>query len=154
MGGYDAKNRELREELEEHYPGGAKVCDPFSGRAMIPLEAARLGVQAWGIDYSPVATLAGKLLADYPLRDWTAEPDLPFEGYQRHKAEHFTDPRVLRDVRFVLDLVGETLCRRDGRVLRHRERQAPLGLRVGGDAAMRQLRQSVPAHGQAYPPES
>ena len=107
MGGYDTKNRELREELAEHYPDGAKICDPFSGRAMIPLEAARLGVQAWGIDYSPVATLAGKLLADYPLRDWTAEPDLPFEDYQRHKTEHFTDPRLLRDARFVLDLVDK-----------------------------------------------
>ena len=52
---------------------------------MIPLEAARLGIQAWGIDYSPVATLAGKLLADYPLRDWDNEPDLPFDGYQQHK---------------------------------------------------------------------
>ena len=61
MADYDAKNSELRKELAKHYPNGAKMCDPFSGRAMIPLEAARLGIQAWGIDYSPVATLAGKL---------------------------------------------------------------------------------------------
>ena len=51
------------------YPGGASLIDPFSGRAMIPLEAARYGTKTWGIDYSPVATLAGSLLADYPLRD-------------------------------------------------------------------------------------
>ena len=107
MEDYDAKNSELRRELSKHYPNGAKMCDPFSGRAMIPLEAARLGIQAWGIDYSPVATLAGKLLADYPLRDWENEPDLPFDGYQQHKTEHFTEPRLLRDVRFVLDLVGK-----------------------------------------------
>ena len=107
MEDYDAKNSELRRELAKHYPGGAKVCDPFSGRAIIPLEAARLGVQAWGIDYSPVATLAGKLLADYPLRDWNNEADLPFDGYQQHKTEHFTEPRLLRDVRFVLNLVGD-----------------------------------------------
>ena len=107
MEGYDANNSKLRKELAKHYPNGAKVCDPFSGRAMIPLEAARLGIQAWGIDYSPVATLAGKLLADYPLRDWNSEPDLLFDGYQQHKTEHFTEPRLLRDVRFVLDLVDE-----------------------------------------------
>ena len=107
MEDYDANNCELRKELAKHYPNGAKICDPFSGRAMIPLEAARLGIQAWGIDYSPVATLAGKLLADYPLRNWDTEPDLPFDAYQQHKAEHFTEPRLLRDVRFVLDLVGE-----------------------------------------------
>lgn len=106
MEDYDAKNKEMRSELAKHYPDGAKMCDPFSGRAMIPLEAARLGIQTWGIDNSPVATLAGHLLADYPLRDWDHEPDLPFDGYQQHKTEHFTEPRLLRDVRFVLDLVG------------------------------------------------
>ena len=107
MSGYDNANTELRAELEKHYPDGAKVCDPFSGRAMIPLEAARLGVQSWGIDYSPVATLAGRLLADYPIRDWDNEPDLPFDGYQEHKVAHFTDPRLLHDVRFVLELVED-----------------------------------------------
>ena len=107
MTGYDANNGDLRDELAKHYPNGARMCDPFSGRAIIPLEAARLGVQAWGIDYSPVATLAGKLLADYPMRDWDNEPDLPFDGYPQHKTEHFTEPRLLRDVGFVLDLVGD-----------------------------------------------
>ena len=107
MAGYDAANDRLRAELAKHYPNGARMCDPFSGRAMIPLEAARLGVQAWGIDYSPVATLAGMLLADYPMRDWDDEPDLPFNGYQDHSVRHFTEPRLLSDVRFVLDLVGE-----------------------------------------------
>ena len=107
MEDYDAKNSEIRKELAKHYPDGAKMCDPFSGRAMIPLEAARFGIQSWGIDYSPVATLAGKLLTEYPLRDWDSEPDLPFDGYQQHKAEYFTEPRLLRDVRFVLDLVNE-----------------------------------------------
>lgn len=107
MTDYDAENGELRGELEKHYPDGAKMCDPFSGRAMIPLEAARLGIRAWGIDYSPVATLAGKLLADHPLRDWDSEPDLPFDGYPQHKTSHFAEPRLLRDVGFVLDLVGD-----------------------------------------------
>lgn len=107
MTDYDAENSAIRMELAKHYPNGAKMCDPFSGRGMIPMEAARLGIQAWGIDYSPVATLAGKLLADYPLRNWDNEPDLPFDGYQQHKTDHFTEPRLLRDVRFVLDLVGK-----------------------------------------------
>ena len=107
MKDYDANNSEVRKELAKHYPDGAKMCDPFSGRAMIPLEAARLGIQAWGIDYSPVATLAGKLLAEYPLRDWDNEPDLPFDGYLEHKTKHYMEPRLLRDVDFVLNLVGD-----------------------------------------------
>ena len=110
MTGYDTANTELRAELAKHYPNGARICDPFSGRAMIPLEAARLGVKAWGIDYSPVATLAGMLLADYPMRDWDDEPDLPFDGYAAPASGKLLDdpePRLLRDVRFVLDLVGQ-----------------------------------------------
>ena len=107
MTGYDEANTALRAELARHYPDGARVCDPFSGRAMIPLEAARLGVKSWAIDYSPVATLAGRLLADYPLRDWDTEPDLPFDGYQDHTTTHWAEKRLVRDVGFVLDLVGE-----------------------------------------------
>ena len=103
----DAARSDLVKELARHYPDGASVLDSFSGRAMIPLEAARLGVKAWGIDYSPVATLAGTLLADYPLRDWSSEPPLPFDGYEQWAAEHFTEPRLLRDVGFVLNLVGD-----------------------------------------------
>ncbi len=106
MKGYDAKNTELRDELAKYYPNGAKLCDLFSGRAMIPLEAARIGVQSWALDYSLVATLAGSLLVDYPMRDFDDEPDLPFDGYGWHTAEHFTEPRLLRDVRFVLELLG------------------------------------------------
>lgn len=115
MAGYDSKNSELRAELAKHYPDGVKMCDPFSGRAMIPLEAARLGVQAWGIDYSPVATLAGKLIADFPMRDWGSEPDLPFDGYPKFVNHHFTEPRLLRDVRFVLDLVRDRYVEEMGR---------------------------------------
>ena len=106
MEGRDAAHDKLVEVLALHYADGASLLDSFSGRAMIPLEAARLGVKAWGIDYSPVATVAGTLLADYPLRDWSGEPPLPFDGYERWAAEHFTEQRLLRDVGFVLNLVG------------------------------------------------
>jgi adenine-specific DNA methylase len=107
MTGRDAAHDELVAELAKHYPEGASMLDPYSGRAMIPLEAARLGVKAWGIDYSPVATLAGSLLADYPLRDWDGEPPLPFEGYKAGDLQTWGEPRLLRDVEFVLDLIGE-----------------------------------------------
>ena len=99
--GRDAGHAELVAEIKKHYPNGASLLDPFSGRAMIPLEAARLGVKAWGIDYSPVATLAGQLLADYPLRDWSQEPLLPLPG-----ANHTTADRLVSDVRLFLDEVG------------------------------------------------
>ena len=70
---------------------------------MIPLEAARLGATAYGIDYSPVATLAGQLLADYPLRDWSGEPVLPFGKRDTLSTGY---DRLLGDVRLVLDEIG------------------------------------------------
>lgn len=90
------------QRLREAYPESASLLDPFSGRALIPLEAARLGVMAHGLDYSPVATLAGSLLADYPLRDWSDEPELPFgEPGLRFSA------RLIQDVYRVLEEIGK-----------------------------------------------
>src|SRR5487761_214230 len=103
MTGRDAAHSELAAELAKAYPDGASMLDPFSGRAMIPLEAARLGVAAHGVDYSPVATLAGQLLAEFPLRDWAAEPDLPFGPRDTLDAAS----RLLDDVRLVLREIGK-----------------------------------------------
>lgn len=100
LSGRDAAHDELVAELNRHYLTPPSLLDLFSGRAMIPLEAARLGARAWGIDYSPVATLAGTLLADYPLRDWSSEPQLPFGSVER------VDQRLVGDVKRVLDEVG------------------------------------------------
>lgn len=94
LSGRDEAWGELRAELQRAYPEGASTLDPFSGRALIPLEAARLDLQATGIDYSPVATLGGRLLADYPLRDWSTEPVLPFSTAIAGVAES----RLLLDV--------------------------------------------------------
>lgn len=99
--GRDAAHDDLVAELERVYPNGVSMLDPFSGRAMIPLEAARLRAKAWGIDYSPVATLAGALLADYPLRDWSAEPALPFGS-----SGGLMDDRLVTDVGRVLNEIG------------------------------------------------
>lgn len=103
MTGRDAAHAELVSEIAKAHPKGASMLDLFSGRAMIPLEAARLAVDAHGVDYSPVATLAGQLLADFPLRDWTSEPSLPF-GEQG--TIDTGNGRLLDDVCRVLDEIG------------------------------------------------
>jgi putative DNA methylase len=103
----DVCHDELVAELARHYPDGASVLDPFSGRAMIPLEAARLGIKAWGIDYSVVATVAGQLLADFPLRDWSDEAPLPYPNYTLVDPDEWGKPRLLRDAECIVDLVGE-----------------------------------------------
>ncbi|WP_236244891.1 DUF1156 domain-containing protein [Streptomyces sp. CC210A] len=80
MTGRHAAREELRAEIIRANPEGVKTLDPFSGRGMIPLESARLGFTAYGVDYAHMAYLASTLLVDYPFRDWGAEPQLPFEG--------------------------------------------------------------------------
>jgi putative DNA methylase len=57
--------------------GEVAILDPFSGRGMIPLEAARLGIKSYALEYSPLAVLASRALADYPYRDWSGEPTVP-----------------------------------------------------------------------------
>lgn len=78
MTGRYAEWNRLRDEIAKSNPDGAATLDPFSGRGMIPLEAARLGVSANAVDYSPVAVLASYLLTSAPFEDWTTEPPLPF----------------------------------------------------------------------------
>ena len=100
MSARDGANAEITAELERHFPGGARMLDPFAGRGMIPLEAGRYGVDAYGIDNSPVAVLAGSLLTDFPARDWFGEPDLPWapDGLRTDK--------LLDDVEAVLNEIG------------------------------------------------
>jgi adenine-specific DNA methylase len=71
---------------------------------MIPLEAARLGILAHGIDYSPVATLAGQLLADFPLQDWSDEPELAI--LDDDSPPSLLPGRLYDDVRKVLAEIG------------------------------------------------
>ncbi len=112
MSGRFAAWDELRTEILAANPAGASVLDPFSGRGMIPLEAARLGLESHAIEYAPVAVLASHLLTDYPFRDWTNEPELPFTA--NAEAAHVLDfkhsetpaDRYQRDVETVLSQVG------------------------------------------------
>ncbi len=85
------------------------VLDVFSGRGIIPLEAARLGFTTVGVDYSPVATLAGRLLADYPLRDWSNEPPIPFANPDDAPLAS-NEPRLVHDVRALLAEIGRRVA--------------------------------------------
>ncbi len=98
---------ELRSEIKKANPSGASVLDPFSGRGIIPLESARLGLETHALDYLPVPYLASRLLIDFPFRDWTSEPPLT---YPRAASESTIDPtsseRLLADVDTVLAEIG------------------------------------------------
>lgn len=105
--------------IARYPPRRPVLLDVFSGRGIIPLEAARLGIVSVGIDLSPVATLAGKLLAEYPVQDWSAEPALPFgaamgaadEAVQT-QAFQATEPRLVADVRTLLAEIDRLVAER------------------------------------------
>jgi adenine-specific DNA methylase len=107
MTGRYAAWTELRAVIAEAYPGGISTLDPFSGRGMIPLEAARLGLHAEAVDYSPVAVLASHLLTDFPFRDWTGEPALPIASAGSLLTS--SQDRLLADCEAVMDEIAVRL---------------------------------------------
>lgn len=104
-GRYAAWN-DLRTEIAKANPDGATTLDPFSGRGMIPLESARLGVAAAAIDYSPVAVLASHLLTSAPFEDWSGEPALPFGPNNDNLSISRTD-RLLDDLRLLFSEIQD-----------------------------------------------
>ncbi len=105
MNGRYAEWSALEAEITQAQPDGATVLDPFSGRGMIPLEAARLGIPSYAIDYSPVAVLASSLLTSEPFVDWTNEPALPF-GPPDHQLPSSPADRLLHDLEVLFNEVG------------------------------------------------
>lgn len=106
MTGRYAAWAQLRAEIEKANPSGASTLDPFSGRGMIPLESARLGVTAHALDYSPVAVLASHLLTAAPFVDWSHEPALPFGSETDTLVTAPTD-RLLHDLTTLFSEIGE-----------------------------------------------
>lgn len=105
-GSHDAFKR-LEACILDNYKGRTPVVvDIFSGRGIIPLEAGRVGATAVGTDLSPVATLAGRLLADWAIRDWSAEPPLPFSGAAPAKLNIEDLDRLAVDARLLHEEIG------------------------------------------------
>jgi putative DNA methylase len=62
------------------------VYDPFSGGGSIPLEAQRLGLEAYGSDLNPVAVMIGKALIEIPPK-FAGLPPVNPESRSRHNVE-------------------------------------------------------------------
>lgn len=106
MKGRHTAREELRAEILQANPDGVTTLDPFSGRGMIPLESARLGFTAHGVDYAHMAYLASTLLTDYPFRDWSTEPEIPFRG-DSELAISLPGQRLVEDLTLVLGETGK-----------------------------------------------
>ena len=98
----------LQDRISESHPDGLTMLDPFSGRGIIPLEAARYGIDAVGIDLAPLAVLASRLLAEYALDDWTGERELPTEWRVSHELTN-DRKKLIGDVESFLGQVNSRL---------------------------------------------
>ncbi|QDA32045.1 DUF1156 domain-containing protein [Thermococcus indicus] len=57
--------RQIRDDPNQERP---RVLDPFAGGGSIPLEALRLGLETYALDYNPVAVLILKAVLEYPQK--------------------------------------------------------------------------------------
>ncbi|MGB9799716.1 MAG: DUF1156 domain-containing protein, partial [Thermanaerothrix sp.] len=71
---------------EGRYPP-PRVLDPFSGGGSYPLEALRLGCEAYANDYNPVAVLILKATLEYPQRFGRPFPGMPEHLWRRKKGK-------------------------------------------------------------------
>lgn len=70
--------QEMRRRILETFEGRApKVLDPFAGGGSLPLEAARLGCEAYAQDLNPNAVLTLLGTVDYPMRFAQTQFPLP-----------------------------------------------------------------------------
>lgn len=87
------------------------IYDPFSGGGSIPLEAQRLGLQAYGSDLNPVAVMIGKAMIEIPARFQDHSPVHPGARDRNHyrKAEGLAE-----DVKYYAHLAKERALARIG----------------------------------------
>ncbi len=105
---YEAHAQRLSEELGEEvtvedietgkYPP-PRVLDPFAGGGSYPLEALRLGCEAYANDYNPVAVLILKATLEYPQKYGR-----PFEGMPAHLLPKADEVEVTDEGQMTLDL--------------------------------------------------
>src|SRR4051812_29125507 len=91
------------------------IYDPFCGGGSIPLEAQRLGLEAYGSDLNPVAVLITKALIEIPPKFANRAPINP---ESREKLDHLgswgTSSGLAEDVRYYGKWIREEAFRRIG----------------------------------------
>lgn len=91
----------VRQEIDWHTHGAPPpVLDPFAGGGSIPLEAQRLGLQAFASDLNPVAVLINKALIEIPPRFAAQPPVNPKDAGKALQAAWKGAAGLAADVRF------------------------------------------------------
>ena len=89
---------EARAEIRRCYPNGVpKVVDPFCGGGSIPLEAQRLGLEAYASDLNPVAVLISRALIELPSTCFGRPPAHPAVAGELQGTRSFIGTQGLAD---------------------------------------------------------
>ncbi|WP_405805605.1 DUF1156 domain-containing protein [Streptomyces sp. NBC_00210] len=92
--------RKVREKIAESHGDGPlpPVLDPFAGGGTIPLEAHRLGLQAYASDLNPVPVVINKALIEIPPR-WAGRKPVSPTAELRHEGSWRGASGLAEDVR-------------------------------------------------------
>ncbi len=94
----EALLKEAHEEILKSTDGNPPaILDPFAGGGSIPLEAQRLGLQAYASDLNPVAVLINKALIEIPPK-WADQPPV-FPGAAEQRLDWPKATGLAEDVR-------------------------------------------------------
>lgn len=108
----DAAREEIRKASDGNLP---RVLDPFCGGGSIPLEAQRLGLEAYASDLNPVAVLITKALIEIPPK-FADNPPVNPEARERlaHGANWKGTQGLVEDVRYYGTWVRDRALERIG----------------------------------------
>jgi putative DNA methylase len=88
--------RARNEILEANGGMPPKVLDPFSGGGSYPLEALRLGCEAYANDYNPVAVLIEKATLEYPQKFGRPFEGMPKRVYLEENQEKVSSKKIAK----------------------------------------------------------
>lgn len=91
------------------------VHDPFAGSGSIPIEARRLGFEAWASDLNPVAALINRFMLEVPPRFAGQPPVNPESRSRLHDAAWWGAAGLAEDLRYYARRVVEEARARVGR---------------------------------------
>ena len=106
---------EARAEIARSTGGGLpRLVDSFAGRASIPLEGQRLGLEVHASDLNPVAVLMGKSLIEFPAQYANCPPVNPESRVSRTLSGWSGPEGLMADIRYYGQWMREQAVNRLG----------------------------------------
>ena len=109
----EAPDPDLAEKVEELFNPDRlpAVHDPFAGGGSIPIEARRLGFEAWASDLNPVAVLINRFMLEVPPRFAGRPPVNPRSRRTLHRGHYRGVAGLAEDLRYYGERVVEATRR-------------------------------------------